>query len=176
MQTQTQTQTTPPQKQQQPPPSSQMTMRRPADQVEEAAAKETEDMKSRVDGFDAGKPPPFRIGDVRAAVPEHCWRKSPWRSLWYVARDVAVVAALGAAAAAGMDSWAVWPVYWAAQGTMFWALFVLGHDWYAVPSCRRGPPLIVCFFSWLRLASTTPTPTTIHACNVTTTMHVYMYM
>ncbi|XP_066360054.1 fatty acid desaturase DES3-like isoform X2 [Miscanthus floridulus] len=128
MQTQTQTQTTPPQKQQQPPSSSQMTMRRPADQVEEAAAKATEDMKSRVDGFDAGKPPPFRIGDVRAAVPEHCWRKSPWRSLWYVARDVAVVAALGAAAAAGMDSWAVWPVYWAAQGTMFWALFVLGHD------------------------------------------------
>jgi len=150
MQTQTQTQTTPPQKQQQPPPSSQMTMRRPADQVEEAAAKATEDMKSRVDGFDAGKPPPFRIGDVRAAVPEHCWRKSPWRSLWYVARDVAVVAALGAAAA-GVDSWAVWPFYWAAQGTMFWALFVLGHDWYAVPSSRRGPPLIVCFLSWLRV-------------------------
>ncbi|ONM20244.1 putative fatty acid desaturase DES1 [Zea mays] len=59
--------------------------------------------------FDAGKPPPFRIGDVRAAVPEQCWRKSPWRSLWYVA----VVLALGAA-----------------QGTMFWARFVLGlgHD------------------------------------------------
>ena len=129
-----------------------MTMRLPADhQVEEVVAKATEDDKSRqVDAFDAGKPPPFRIGDVRAAVPEHCWRKSPWRSLWYVARDVAVVVALGAAAAAA-DSWAVWPLYWAAQGTMFWALFVLGHDWYAVPSCRRGPPLIVCFFSWLRV-------------------------
>ena len=23
----------------------------------------------------------------------------------------------------------VWPLYWAAQGTMFWALFVVGHDW-----------------------------------------------
>ncbi|CAD6255236.1 unnamed protein product [Miscanthus lutarioriparius] len=109
------------------------TMSRP-DQVivQEAAAKATEDDimrgRGRVDAaFDAGKPPPFRIGDVRAAVPEHCWRKSPWRSLWYVARDVAVVAALGAAAA-GVDSWAVWPFYWAAQGTMFWALFVLGHD------------------------------------------------
>ena len=100
-------------------------------EVEEAVAKAREDDKSRrqVDGFDAGKAPPFRIGDVRAAVPEHCWRKSPWRSLWYVARDVAVVAALGAAAAAGADTWAVWPLYWAAQGTMFWALFVLGHDW-----------------------------------------------
>jgi omega-3 fatty acid desaturase (delta-15 desaturase) len=144
MQTQTQTQTT---------TTTQMTMtRRPAaDQVvvqQEAAAKATEDMKSRqqvVDaGFDAGKPPPFRIGDVRAAVPEHCWRKSPWRSLWYVARDVAVVAALGAAAAA-MDSWAVWPLYWAAQGTMFWALFVLGHDWYVSVS---SVSFFFLFFSW----------------------------
>ena len=24
--------------------------------------------------------------------------------------------------------WA-WPMYWMAQGTMFWALFVVGHDW-----------------------------------------------
>ncbi|KAG2555498.1 fatty acid desaturase DES3-like [Panicum virgatum] len=93
-------------------------------QQEEAAAKATEDSRFL---FDAGKPPPFRIGDVRAAVPAHCWRKSPLRSLSYVARDVAVVAGLAAAAAA-LDSWALWPIYWAAQGTMFWALFVLGHD------------------------------------------------
>lgn len=25
----------------------------------------------------------------------------------------------------------VWPLYWLAQGTMFWALFVVGHDWCA---------------------------------------------
>ncbi|RCV36632.1 hypothetical protein SETIT_7G333300v2 [Setaria italica] len=92
----------------------------------EAAAKAAEDDGSRF--FDAGKPPPFRIGDVRAAVPAHCWRKSTPRSLSYVARDVAVVAGLAAAAAALDGWWAVWPIYWAAQGTMFWALFVLGHD------------------------------------------------
>jgi uncharacterized membrane protein len=130
-------------------------MQMTADQ--ESAAKATEDDtmsgRRRVDDdddhdvvFDAGKPPPFRIGDVRAAVPEHCWRKSPWRSLWYVARDVAVVAALGAAAA-GMDSWAVWPLYWAAQGTMFWALFVLGHDWYV----RRSLFLLLFCFLFFRL-------------------------
>ncbi|CAN6330137.1 unnamed protein product [Urochloa humidicola] len=90
--------------------------------MREAAAKASEDVV-----FDAGKAPPFRIGDVRAAVPAHCWVKSPLRSLSYVARDVAVVAALAVAAAA-LDNWAVWPLYWAAQGTMFWALFVLGHD------------------------------------------------
>ncbi|CAM0145705.1 unnamed protein product [Urochloa decumbens] len=96
---------------------------------EEAAAKASEDS---VVVFDSGKPPPFRIGDVRAAVPAHCWVKSPLRSLSYVARDAAVVAALALAAAALGDSsyWAavLWPLYWAAQGTMFWALFVLGHD------------------------------------------------
>ncbi|KAL6905786.1 hypothetical protein ACP4OV_003387 [Aristida adscensionis] len=107
-----------------PAPAPAMAARRP-DQAQEAAAKATEDSQLR--RFDAGKPPPFRIGDIRAAVPVHCWRKSPWRSLSYVARDVVVVAALAAAAAAA-DSWAVWPLYWAAQGTMFWALFVLGHD------------------------------------------------
>ncbi|KAM0884635.1 hypothetical protein ACQ4PT_030877 [Festuca glaucescens] len=88
---------------------------------QEQSCKATED-------FDTAKPPPFRIGDVRAAVPAHCWRKSPLRSLSYVARDLAAVAAL-ALLAWGLDSWVVWPLYWAAQGTLFWALFVLGHDW-----------------------------------------------
>jgi omega-3 fatty acid desaturase (delta-15 desaturase) len=148
--------------------ATQMTMSRPdLVVVQEATAKATEDMKSRVDGFDAGKPPPFRIGDVRAAVPEHCWRKSPWRSLWYVARDVAVVAALGAAAA-DMDSWAVWPFYWAAQGTMFWALFVLGHDWYAVPSSRPGGPLIVVSVPFFFVTTTAMT-------NLTTMRIMYVF-
>ena len=83
-------------------------MRRPAS-VEEAAAKATEDMDSRF-VFDAGKPPPFRIGDVRAAVPPHCWRKSPWRSLSYVARDVAVVA--GLAVADVLHSVLAWVLAW----------------------------------------------------------------
>nr|QBQ82061.1 omega-3 fatty acid desaturase [Paeonia ludlowii] len=77
--------------------------------------------------FDPSAPPPFRIADVRAAIPKHCWVKDPWRSLSYVLRDVIVVFGL-AAIAIYFNSWLVWPFYWAAQGTMFWALFVLGHD------------------------------------------------
>jgi omega-3 fatty acid desaturase (delta-15 desaturase) len=79
-------------------------------------------------GFDPGAPPPFNLADIRAAIPKHCWVKDPWRSMSYVARDVAVVFGL-AAAAVYLNKWFVWPLYWAAQGTMFWALFVLGHDW-----------------------------------------------
>lgn len=78
--------------------------------------------------FDPGAPPPFNLADIRAAIPKHCWVKNPWRSMCYVVRDVAIVFGL-AAVAAYFNSWLLWPLYWFAQGTMFWALFVLGHDW-----------------------------------------------
>ncbi|CAN6710051.1 unnamed protein product [Malus baccata var. baccata] len=78
-------------------------------------------------GFDPGAPPPFNLGDIRAAIPKHCWVKDPWRSMSYVVRDVAVVFGM-AAVAAYFNNWVVWPLYWVTQGTMFWALFVLGHD------------------------------------------------
>ncbi|XP_016649788.1 PREDICTED: omega-3 fatty acid desaturase, chloroplastic [Prunus mume] len=77
--------------------------------------------------FDPGAPPPFNLADIRAAIPKHLWVKDPWRSMSYVVRDVAVVLGL-AAVAAYFNNWVVWPLYWFAQGTMFWALFVLGHD------------------------------------------------
>lgn len=102
--------------------------------------------ESLTDGeFDPGAPPPFKLADIRAAIPKHCWVKDPWRSMSYVVRDVAIVLGL-AAGAAYLNSWVVWPLYWAAQGTMFWALFVLGHDWYtsqsSLHSSIRSPSLI----------------------------------
>ncbi|KAJ0538564.1 putative acyl-lipid Delta(12)-acetylenase [Helianthus annuus] len=89
--------------------------------------------EKRVDGFESesgfnpGAPPPFTLADIRAAIPKHCWVKDPWRSMSYVLRDVLVVFGL-AAVAAYFNNMVVWPLYWFAQGTMFWALFVLGHD------------------------------------------------
>ncbi|GLT25525.1 hypothetical protein SLA2020_006470 [Shorea laevis] len=77
--------------------------------------------------FDPSAPPPFRIGDIRAAIPKHCLIKNPWRSMSYVFSDVLVIFTL-VAAALYIDNWYIWPLYWVAQGTMFWALFVLGHD------------------------------------------------
>ncbi|KAM7496437.1 hypothetical protein LguiA_020851 [Lonicera macranthoides] len=77
--------------------------------------------------FDPSAPPPFRVAEIRAAIPKHCWVKDPWRSLSYVIRDVLVVFGL-MALVIYFDNWTVWPLYWVAQGTMFWALFVLGHD------------------------------------------------
>lgn len=98
------------------------------------ASVDEDNERGRVDGvggdggFDPAAAPPFRLADVRAAIPKHCWVKDPWKSMSYVVRDVIVVFGL-AAVAAYFNNWVVWPLYWFAQGTMFWALFVLGHDW-----------------------------------------------
>lgn len=73
------------------------------------------------------EPAPFTLSDIRAAIPEHCWKRDAVRSLGYLLKDVAIVGVLAAGAFAA-DSWFVWPLYWLAQSTMFWALFVVGHD------------------------------------------------
>ncbi|MGB8701019.1 MAG: DUF3474 domain-containing protein [Thermosynechococcaceae cyanobacterium] len=70
---------------------------------------------------------PFDLQDVREAIPAYCFSPSTWRSLAYLVWDVGVVAALFAAAAY-IDSWWFYPIFWFLQGTMFWALFVIGHD------------------------------------------------
>nr|ACJ66780.1 omega-3 desaturase [Portulaca oleracea] len=102
------------------------TLQQEEEKKQEQCKKEGEKGEEEL-GFDHGAPPPFRLSDVRSAIPKHCWVKNPWKSLSHVVRDLVVVAAF-MAMAAWFDSWVVWPFYWFAQGTMFWALFVLGHD------------------------------------------------
>ncbi|KAI4368899.1 hypothetical protein MLD38_017404 [Melastoma candidum] len=84
----------------------------------------------RGDGFDPSSAPPFKISDIRAAIPKHCWVKNVARSLGYVVWDLSVCSVMGRLAVVYLSGWmsVLWPVYWFAQGTMFWALFVLGHD------------------------------------------------
>lgn len=78
--------------------------------------------------YDLSAAPPFSLSDIREAIPKQCWEKSAWKSMAYLAGDVAIVAGLAAGAYA-LNQWWAWPLYWLAQGTMFWALFVVGHDW-----------------------------------------------
>lgn len=70
---------------------------------------------------------PFTLADVRAAIPDHCFQPNTARSLAYAFWDIGVVTGLFFLAAT-IDSWWFYPIYWVAQGTMFWALFVIGHD------------------------------------------------
>lgn len=74
-----------------------------------------------------------RAPSCQAPEPAHglsSRRATPSRSspAGFLALDVGVVAAL-AIGAYFLDNPLVWPLYWFAQGTMFWALFVVGHDW-----------------------------------------------
>jgi len=70
---------------------------------------------------------PFTLKDLKAAIPAHCFEPSIARSLSYFFLDIFVIAILYAIAHS-LDSWLFFPIFWLIQGTMFWALFVVGHD------------------------------------------------
>ena len=70
---------------------------------------------------------PFTLQQLKSAIPPECFQPSAWKSLSYFFLDVSVISLLYAVAHY-LDSWWFWPVFWLMQGTMFWALFVVGHD------------------------------------------------
>ena len=69
----------------------------------------------------------FTLQDLKAAIPDYCFRPSTPRSLAYFALDLGLIAGLYALALT-INSWLFFPIFWLAQGTLFWALFVVGHD------------------------------------------------
>jgi len=70
---------------------------------------------------------PFTLGDLKAAIPSECFQPNLRKSLFYFFRDILIIGLLYASAHY-LDSWWVMPIFWVMQGTMFWALFVVGHD------------------------------------------------
>ncbi|NJL61156.1 MAG: fatty acid desaturase [Methylacidiphilales bacterium] len=70
---------------------------------------------------------PFTLGDLKAAIPAECFQPSVAKSMFFFFRDIAAIASLYAIAYY-LDSWYFFPIFWVMQGTMFWALFVVGHD------------------------------------------------
>ncbi|MBE9037489.1 fatty acid desaturase [aff. Roholtiella sp. LEGE 12411] len=70
---------------------------------------------------------PFTLQDLKAAIPAECFQPNVTKSLFYFFRDILIIGLLYAVAYY-LDSWAFFPIFWLMQGTMFWALFVVGHD------------------------------------------------
>jgi acyl-lipid omega-3 desaturase len=70
---------------------------------------------------------PFTLKDLKDAIPDYCFKPSAGRSLAYFFLDIGMIAGLYALAAS-INSWLFFPLFWVAQGTLFWALFVVGHD------------------------------------------------
>lgn len=89
------------------------------------------------------EPLPFTLQDVRSAIPAHCFQPNLWRSLAYFFQDLGLIALFYSLAIQVERSdffaslgpvWGLlgqlvfWPLFWFIQGTLFWALFVVGHD------------------------------------------------
>jgi omega-3 fatty acid desaturase (delta-15 desaturase) len=70
---------------------------------------------------------PFTIADLRKAIPSHCFKPSLSLSIYYFFKDYTMIVGL-VLLALYVNSWYFWPFYWFLQGTMFWALFVVGHE------------------------------------------------
>ncbi|MEQ9000360.1 MAG: fatty acid desaturase [Coleofasciculus sp. B1-GNL1-01] len=70
---------------------------------------------------------PFTLQDLKTAIPAYCFEPSVWKSLSYFFLDIGIIAGFYAIAYK-LDSWLFFPIFWVLQGTMFWALFVVGHD------------------------------------------------
>lgn len=70
---------------------------------------------------------PFTLSDLKAAIPAECFQPNVGKSLFYFFRDILIIGLLYAVAYY-LDSWFFFPIFWVMQGTMFWALFVVGHD------------------------------------------------
>lgn len=105
---------------------------------------------------------PFTLRELRDAIPARCFRPSTARSLAHLAFDLAALGLLYAAGAwverAGAP--AAWhlPIVFL-QGTLFWSLFLVGHDcghgafsrrrgWNAVVGHLVHTPLLVPYHAW----------------------------
>jgi len=87
-------------------------------------------------------PPSFTVGELRNAIPAHCWERSLLKSFSYLFTDLAVVAVLFYFAkhidtvvveetfgsVAPMLRHVLWTAYWVVQGCVMTGLWVIGHE------------------------------------------------
>ncbi|KAI8471658.1 MAG: fatty acid desaturase-domain-containing protein [Monoraphidium minutum] len=105
------------------------------DGEEEARGRQIHSAQS---AFPAGRapasPPPFTVGQLRRAIPAHCFERSLLRSSAYLAVDLAAAAALYYAStfihlAPAWLAWGLlWPLYWFWQGAVCTGLWVIAHE------------------------------------------------
>lgn len=79
------------------------------------------------------------LAGIRKVIPKDCLEPKAALSLWFVAKDLSLIAMLASAlylvrgttwyaGSPAVATLAVSAIYCFLQGTMFWAVFVLGHD------------------------------------------------
>ncbi|KAL1293557.1 hypothetical protein HN51_054211 [Arachis hypogaea] len=78
--------------------------------------------------------PPFTLGELRKAIPPHCFKRSVARSFSYVFFDL-TIASIFAYVAINYFwnlphnlSFLAWPLYWFAQGAVMTGVWVIAHE------------------------------------------------
>ncbi|KAK3118729.1 hypothetical protein QOZ80_9BG0705690 [Eleusine coracana subsp. coracana] len=80
-------------------------------------------------------PPQFTLGQLRKAVPPHCFQRSLVKSSWYLVRDIILVLGLLYMALVGIPAlpsaiqyMAAWPIYWITQGCVLFGVWLIAHE------------------------------------------------
>jgi len=119
---------------------------------------------------------PFTIDEIKKVIPKECFQKSKTLSLYYFIKDCLMIFSLYFVMIAIIEpwmensnfreltgssivSWLIYGTFWFSMGTLFWSMFVVGHD------CGHGSfsdskslnyivghlahtPILVPFHSW----------------------------
>ncbi|VAI60152.1 unnamed protein product [Triticum turgidum subsp. durum] len=78
--------------------------------------------------------PPFTLGQIKKAIPPHCFQRSIIKSFSYVVHDLVIVAALLYAALVWIPTLptvlqlGAWPLYWIVQGCVMTGVWVIAHE------------------------------------------------
>lgn len=77
--------------------------------------------------------PPFTFGEVKKAIPPHCFNRSLVRSFSHLAFDLVIAALLLYSttyyfAMSGILGWVLWLGYWVAQGCVLTGVWVIAHE------------------------------------------------
>jgi len=91
----------------------------------------SEDVVSSVERAPATKPP-FTVGDIKRAIPPHCFKRSIPRSFSYLISDLIIIALAVYASnffvAEGPLKWAMWGAYWVVTGCVATGVWVIAHE------------------------------------------------
>ncbi|CAI9776698.1 unnamed protein product [Fraxinus pennsylvanica] len=78
--------------------------------------------------------PPFTVGDIKKAIPPHCFKRSLFRSVSYVVYDLFLISLFYYIATSYFHllpspfSYLTWPVYWILQGCVSTGVWVIAHE------------------------------------------------
>ncbi|XP_019154252.1 PREDICTED: delta(12)-fatty-acid desaturase FAD2-like [Ipomoea nil] len=78
--------------------------------------------------------PPFTVGEIKKAIPPHCFQRSVLRSFSYVVYDLIIASLLYYVATSYFHllphplSYLAWPLYWICQGCVLTGVWVIAHE------------------------------------------------